>query len=145
MKHTTSHIAGFTLLEMVFSLGISGLVLVMGLGLWQTFQGYAVNWQDQLVSSLDFATLESQLQQDLREATEWEVQSSQIWLWQAEKVVHYKLERPHLIRETAWQKDSFAFAGHWQQVGTQQLAFTDTSAVYQRTFFLPDTRKAQQP
>lgn len=141
MKIST-YIPGFTLLELIFSLSISGVVLILGFTIYQHFQSYAQHWQTGIESTCSFAVLNSQLKKDLSQSNEWELSENELWLWSEVQEVQYLKRELCIIRQNRHRQDTFSFQGNLSQAN-EMLVLHDTLLDIESYLSVPLSREAK--
>ena len=143
MKHKRPILKGFTLLEMLVALALTGSVLVLGFGLYRLFGDWVKRYQQQIERAADFALLEKQIRLDMGRAEAIEWQNGIILLnEQAIPILQYSRNDSQLIRRSSFEQDTFAFIGDWQY---QENGWTiqDTNLHVSASFSFPSKAQAK--
>lgn len=108
-------LSGFTLLELLFSLALTGMVLLLGFGVYRLLGDWSKRYETQLDEAAQFSLLTRRLQIDFREANtaQYESGSLQLQLSPDELLCQYHKTDSSLIRQAKNRQDTFPFLGTW--------------------------------
>lgn len=109
-----SRLKGFSLLELVIVLSLSGLVLSIGGTMWRVFSQIHALYHAQQILTYDSMTLQQCLETDSRFAHSLQMGPAGSWLLQDRKrdtvAAYYRIDT-FLVRKALARTDSFRFAG----------------------------------
>ena len=142
MKQKT--LPGFTLLEMLLALALSGIVLSLGFGVYRLFVHY--QQRHDIRSEESFAMLQTtqMLQGAFREANavRW-ISSERISLEKQEQYwVGFEFRENELLRiQPGGSSDTLPVSGYWESLGPHQIYWVDSSHQTRHLFrLLPQGR-----
>lgn len=115
MKQKSRKLKGFTLIEMLVALALTGSVLVLGFGVYRLFGDWVKRYSQQIEHAADFALLEKQIRLDMGRVNTMEWKEGVLLLnEEATPVLQYIRNDSQLIRKSSYSQDTFAFIGDWQ-------------------------------
>ena len=138
---------GFTLLEMMIALSLSGLVLLMGSGVYRIFISFQKNYEQKLDHTRELILLSSQLKKDFFASWEISAQKDGFTLQKRnnEPLFAYSFSGRFAIRSHMLSTDTLSFKGYWQlDIEAQTLLLQDSLTGLPFTFYLPE-RAAAKP
>ena len=119
---------GFTLLEILIALALTSAVLTLGFFSFRTFLQFQIRYEQKVNATYDTALIHHQLQQDLRKATQLQLQGGNVLLFDAnqELLIRYQSEDSILLRFVDQRVDTLFGKGTLSIHPNQQsLIWTD--------------------
>ena len=139
-------IPGFTLIETLLALGLTGGVLILGIQVYKLViktQGY---YQAKVDRTYELARLQFQMQQDLEGSYTYKLLDSSLQLFDREErpISQYQKQNTLLIRNHDFTLDTFPLRGNWGNLeGNAGWFFEDTLSNTLYPFYLSVRSKAK--
>ena len=137
----------FTLLEMMIALSLTGLVLLMGSGVYRIFISFQKRYEQKMEHTRELSMLSSQLKKDF--FASWDISPRKngftLLKRNGEPLFSYAFADYLIIRSHLLSTDTLFFNGIWQaDPETQTLLLQDSLTGLPFTFYLPE-RAAAKP
>lgn len=137
---------GFTLIEIMMALALTGIVLVMGGYIYKIFTDFQYRYQERIDRTYDTAILHHQLHQDLTHAWQLEAIPNGFILQnrKGEPQISYYQTNGYLIRSWDEVSDSLPFQGILLS-GTTGIELQDSISGLSHHFYFPERSHAKNP
>lgn len=129
-------LAGFTLVELIVSMALIGMILLMGQYVYMTLTRFHVQFVERIDTTYDSGQAAAMLRWDCWRASDATMEEGELALWDADGSLQarYELADTLLIRKKGSLADTLRFYGYWMPLQPGKIQLRDSLLHLQMNF-----------